>query len=292
MVNINKRNNSTTVDELGLKYSLVRGRNESLKDFRTRIDKCISNTKNNYKQFERSLGYVTPEQDFDVFLIRKVGEVSVQINVLDTRLEIYLDEKLHFLQKLETLKFLKDFKAAIEQFDFLSIEVITDQSWEYLRTSNLIQCSTKRTRLDYLAESYTSVLPDKEVLKVQDNLGIFEYDAGDGDIVATNNAYALEGNTVTKNTTREEELTYVYSDFPLVVRWCPIRSFALNSAFISDVLKETIETETVFGIQTEEEFESGELEGLELLKDFNLVSQRGAKIINKILEKQNTYWGE
>lgn len=292
MVSINKRNNSTTIDELGLKYGLVRGRTEPLEQFRARIDKCISNTKNNYKQFERSLGYVTPEQDSDIFLIKKTEEVLVEINILDTRLEIYLNEKLHFLEKLENLKFLKDFKSAIEQFSFLSIEVITDKKWEYLKTKNLIQCSTKRTRLDFVAESYTSVLPDKEIIKVQDNLGIFEYNAGDGDIVATNNAYALEENTLTKNTRREEELTYVYSDFPLIVRWCPIRSFALNSEFIDDILKETLETKTVFGIQTEEEFESGELESLEFLKDFNLLSQRGAKIINKILEKQNTYWGE
>ena len=113
-----------------------------------------------------------------------------------------------------------------------------------------------------------------------------------GDVVSTNNAYALEGNVLTKNTQREETITYTYSDFPFVVRWSPIRAFALNSQHINDILKETIETETVFGIQTEEEFESGELEGLELLNDFNLVSQQGAKIINKILAKQNTYWGE
>lgn len=292
MVNLLKRNNSTTLDEAGLKYGLVRGRNESLKDFRLRLHKCISNTKNSYKQFERSLGYITPEQDLDVFVIKKNGETPVEINILDTRLEIYYDNKLYYLQKLSELKFLKDFKAAIEQFDFLTIEIITEKEWEYLKTSHLIQSSTKRTRFNFVTQNYSSILPDKEILNVQDDLGLFEYDTGDGDTVSTNNAYALEGNTLTKNTEREESITYTYSDFPFIVRWSPIRAFALNSKFIDDILKETIETETVFGIQTEEVFESGLLEGLELLKDFNLISQHGAKIINKILEKQNTYWGE
>lgn len=292
MVDLLKRNNSTTLDEAGLKYGLVRGRNESLKDFRIRLQKCIANTKNHYKQFERSLGYVTPEQDIDVFVIKKLGELPVQIDILDTRLEIYYDSKLHYLQKLSEIKFLKDFKTIIEQFDFLSIEIVTDKEWEYLKTSHLIQSSTKRTKLNYITENYATILPDKDIVSVQDNLGIFEYNTEDGDVVATDNAYALEGNTLTKNTQRQEGVTYVYSDFPFIVRWSPIRAFALNSEFINDLLKDTIETETVFGIQTEEEFESGELEGLELLKDFNLISQRGAKIINKILEKQNTYWGE
>ena len=153
MVDLIKRNNSSTLDELGIKYGLVRGRNETLNAFKERLDKCISNTKNNYKQFERSLGYVTPEQDLNIFLIRKTEDVLVEINILDTRVEVHLEGKLHYLEKLNNLKFLKDFKEALEQFSFISIEVITDADWEYLRTNHLIQASTKRTRLDYEMET-------------------------------------------------------------------------------------------------------------------------------------------
>ena len=54
-----------------------------------------------------------------------------------------------------------------------------------------------------------------------------------------------------------------YKGFPLLLTWSPFFALSCNKEEFKNILKD----------------EDG------------LITQRGAKIINKILEKQNTYWG-
>lgn len=285
MVTLNKRKNSTSLDELALKYGMVRDKKESLSSFRDRIDKYISNIGNTYKNFERSLGYITRLQDFDVFLIEKNTSEIVDIEISDTRIKIFFAGNLYYMEKLENLKFLKDLHAVLTSIDFITCEVVTNEDWMYLKTKNLIQCNTERCRYNYLSDTQVNVLPDDNVGFAQDRLGVFNTQVFDENDVSNEKYYAIENEKVlTKYNDREEYIEYIYSDFPFVIRWSPIRSYSLNNFDIDDLLKDTVSTTETFGFLSDAT--------VEVTSDFKLLSQKGAKIINRVLEQQNTYWGE
>lgn len=286
MVNAKKRRNSTYVDEKGLKYGLVRSRNESLNSFQKRIDKAVSNISNHFNKFHRSLGYCTELQDINVFEITKTNsDEKVVIDITDTRFYIYVDDVVVYKQLLRNVKFLKDLKAELDLVSSIQVSVITDIEWEYLRTENLMQTSSLRSELNYIADEYVSALPEKDVVSVQDTIGILERSVDSEDVVIDETTYHLDGNILFRGTDENQQLMIEYLDFPLIVRWSPIRAYSLNDQYVSDLLKDRIKDNETFGVIPENHVDlSGEV--------VEILSQKGAKIINKILEKHNTYWGE
>jgi hypothetical protein len=66
------------------------------------------------------------------------------------------------------------------------------------------------------------------------------------------------------------------------MKWLPIKSCAVNDQDFDDLIKTSHRDNEVYGDQTNV-VESAPTE--------KLLSQNGSVIMNKILEKQNTYWG-
>ena len=287
MVNILKRRNSTTLDEIGLKHSLVRGRNESLEDFHKRVVKANSNLEYSKFKIERSLEYATPAQGFEVFKITKtVFEEEVIIDITETRISISVDSVEIYKAKLEDKKFLKDLKEDLDSISSINVEVITNLEWEYLKTKNLVQNSSKRTTNNFIMNGDSTILPEKDVRNVQDYIGAFSQNTFDDSLVANSSQYSLEdGNVLHKFSSRLENIFYTYQDFPMYITWSPIRSYKVNKEEFNDILKDRVKNAEAFGL-IDENTEVDNTETVEVL------SQRGAKIINKILEKHNTYWGK
>ena len=287
MVNILKKRNSTTLDEIGLKHSLVRGRNESLENFHKRIIKANSNLAHSRFKIERSFEYASPMQGFEVFKITKTNfNEEVIINITETRIEISVDSVPVYRVKLEDRKFLKDLKADLDLLTSINVEVITNNEWEYLKTKNLVQNSSKRTENNFLINGDSTILPERDVRSIQDHIGAFSQNTFDDSLVVSSSQYSLEdGNVFHKYSSRLENVFYTYQDFPLYITWSPIRSYKINAEEFEDVLKDRIKNSETFGF-IDENTEVDNTETVEVL------SQRGAKIINKILEKHNTYWGK
>lgn len=287
MVNIIKRRNSTTLDEKGLKYSLIRGRNESLEDFFSRIIKADSNKEHHKFKIERSFEYATPMQGFEVFKITKnLIEEEVLFEIRDTRITIEVNGELVYNQKLSEVKFLKDLKADLDLIPNINVEVITKKEWEYLRTKNLIQCNSQRTRIEFELEGEVNTLPNKDVRNVQDYLGYFIEDVIEEDSLVNPNQYAIvEGNVLHKHSQRLERVFYDYEDFPLYISYSPIKCYKINKDNFDDILKERLKNEEAFGLIDDDTVVDNN-------ETFEVLSQHGAKIVNKILMKHNTYWGE
>ena len=287
MVNIVKRKNSTSLDEKGLKYSLVRGIDESLKDFHTRILKANSNAEHSKYKTERSFEYATPLAGFDIFKLTKNTETEVvDISISDTRVTIFVEGQLVYKKKLEDIKFLKHFKADLDALNVFNIEIITTKEWEYLSAKNLIQNSSLRTRMKFTTPGgYNNVLPEKQIESVQDHLGYFSEDSFYDYAVVNDSQYALSDNVLFKNNPNSEDIFFEYVDFPLYIGWAPIRSYSVNGNRFNDVLNLRIKNSEAFGIIAENQ----EVDNNETVE---VLSQKGAKIINKILAKHNTYWGE
>lgn len=287
MVNILKKRNSTTLDEIGLKHSLVRGREESLEAFHKRIIKANSNLEYSKYKVERSLEYATPAQGFEVFKITKTNfEEEVLIDITETRIQVSIDSLVVYNAKLEDKKFLKDLKADLDNISSINVEVITNLEWEYLKTKNLVQNSSKRTDNNFVMNGDVTTLPEKDVRNVQDHIGAFSENTFDDSLVVNVSQYSLEdGNVLHKFSSRLESIFYTYQDFPMYITWSPIRSYKVNREEFNDILKDRIKNAEAFGL-IDENTEVDNTETVEVL------SQRGAKIINRILEKHNTYWGK
>lgn len=287
MASITKRRNSTTLDEAGLKYSLVRGKDETSSDFLSRVIKANSNLEQSRYKLERSLEYATPIQGFELFKITKTNpEENVEISVNETRITITVDAVLVYRKKLEEIKFLKNLKEDLDLITNISVEVIKEGNWEYLSAKNIVQNNSVKTRLNYSLKGVTQELPDENIEYVQDHLGLFVEKVEDESFTLTNGHYHLEeDNTLHKYSPRLESVFYKYEDFPFYITWSPIRSYKVNAEEFDDILKDRIKNSEAFGL-IDENTEVDNIETVEVL------SQRGAKIVNKILEKHNTYWGK
>lgn len=287
MVKIIKKRNSTTLDEKGLKYSIVRGRNESLEDFHLRILKADSNKEYSKYKVERSFEYCTPLQGFEIFKITKNNFNEEVIFVIgETRIKVEVEGELLYNQKLSEVKFLKDLKADLDLIPNINIEVITNKNWEYLKSSNLVQASSQRTRLLFEVEGNVNTLPEKNITNVQDHLGFFIEDVVEEDSVVNSNQYAIEnGNVLHKYSSRLENIFYDYQDFPLYITYSPIRSYKINNEEFNDILKDRVKNNEAFGLINENT-------AVDNNETFEVLSQRGAKIVNQMLEKHNTYWGK
>jgi hypothetical protein len=287
MVNILKKNNSTALDDKGLKYSLVRGSNEPLEDFHKRILKANSNLEHEKFKIETSLTYATPLKGFDIFKIDVLNENEiVDIAISDTRIQISVEGELKYKKKLSEIKFLKHLKTDLDALGIFTIDVVTSEDWEYLSASNLLQNSSMRTRLRFkTSNGYTAPLPEKNVESVQDHLGYFVEDVFYDYAITNESHYALENNVLFKSKQINEDVFYSYLNFPLFVSWSPIKSYSINKETFNDILNKRIKNNEVFGIiETNPEVDNNET--------VEVLSQKGAKIINKILTKHNSYWGE
>ena len=188
-------------------------------------------------------------------------------------------------QKLENVKFLIDLKSELDQLNEIAVEVITTKEWQYLKTINILPGSNLRLRTDYSTSGNTSILPEEEVLSIQDSRYLFERNVDSDDLIIDHTTFYLNDNSLIKPSESKETIFIEYVDFPFIIRWCPIKSYTLSGKDREDLLKDRIKNSEQFCVIVETP------SGLDN-ETVEILSQKGANIIKKVLEKQNTYWGE
>lgn len=265
MIKAKRNRNSTALDEIALKYGLVRETNETIDNFFKRTLKaCLQISVQEKDSFYKSLGYLTSLQDKDVFLInRKENLNNLNIEITSSELIIYEVEEVLYKKLLRELKYLRDFKTLLEEY--FIVEVLDDtDSWELLKTENLMPQDSRRNYLKYETDNYQSLLPKDKITEIKDFQGELVSETTEIELINDSSFYIQEDELFIKGSRGYGEVTFSYDDFPLKLKWLPIKAIALNDLSFENISKD----------------ETGNL------------TQKGAKIFNKVLEKQNTYWGK
>jgi hypothetical protein len=265
MIKAKRNRNSTALDEIALKYGLVRETNETIDNFFKRTLKaCLQISVQEKDSFYKSLGYLTSLQDKDVFLInRKENLNNLNIEITSSELIIYEVEEVLYKKLLRELKYLRDFKTILEEY--FIVEVLDDtDSWELLKTENLMPQDSRRNYLKYETDNYQSLLPKDKITEIKDFQGELVSETTEIELINDSSFYIQEDELFIKGSRGYGEVTFSYDDFPFKLKWLPIKAIALNDLSFENISKD----------------ETGNL------------TQKGAKIFNKVLEKQNTYWGK
>lgn len=262
-----KYRNSTSLDEVGVEYKLLRGENEKLNDYYKRIYKCVlENYKYHKNSFYNSLGYVTELQEKIICKIKPIEtEIFLLPNIIiDDASLIVLEGSQEILNiSLKEKKFLIDLFEELNNLNLFEIEML-ENNYQYLKSENLIPCNAYRAINNALSDDYVTRLPKKYINSVTDFNGNFLYNKNDAEYILNENSYVLEENILTKYNRGEERLHIEYYDYPLVIKWSPIKSYEIYKDSFNKITHDS----------------NGNL------------TQDGAKIYNMVLKKQNTYWGE
>lgn len=265
MIKANRVRNSTSLDEAALKYGLIRESNESVDDFFKRTLKACSFISVKEKDsFYKSLGYLTKLQDKDIFLINKLDTASkVRLVITTTELKIYDEDVEVFSKLLSDIKYLRNFKEELEALDAFEVDLLED-NWELLRAENLMPVDSSRHYLTYETDNYQSLLPESDIEEIKDYNGRLTFQTTNVELINGPEFYLQEEELFIKGSRGYDQIAFSYQDFPLKIKWLPIKAIPLNEDSFENIAKD----------------QAGNL------------TQKGAKIYNKILEKQNTYWGK
>lgn len=288
MIKANKIRNSTVIDESGFSTGIIRQKHESLTDFKNRIYKNIKNiTDTDYNSFDKSLGCVTTLKDIDLFEVDLVDKtLDLKIEIKNNRLKFYLNDIIFHNEKLTDLKFNIKIKETFEKYpQYFSISKVHTSEWQYLKAENLMHFTTERTYLRHQATGNLNILPKEHVKSVSDYNGFFDINTSTDELVVTVNQYHLNENILYKSRQDNEFVYFKYMDFPFKVKWLPIKVTRINNDNIDDLFYDYKIDNEIYG-----EITDGNI--VENYESDKLLSQRGSRIFNRILEKQNTYWGE
>ena len=281
---LEKIRNSTWIDEVGFAYGTSRELNESLNQYRHRVVCLMKGTlKKEKDSFYKSLGYITSMRDIDIFrIVKKDPEESIDIEISSNRIHIYRNETLFYTNRFENIKFLKDLYDVLITFDFLEVEVLEEgESWWYKKTENLMPASSKRQKIRVDLNTQSKKISEKYIKSIKDLNGDFLNEVSEEQVVSPHN-YSISNGVLHKYKLGEEPVTYSYENFPFILKWLPIKACPVTDVDFDDLLKTSFyDNETYGEINNSEEKETEKL-----------LSQKGSVIINKILAKQNTYWGE
>ena len=286
MIKAEKRRNNTQIDELGFLYGISRDLHEDIDSFRHRLFKCIKGTPVTEKDsFYESLGYITNMQNRNILEISLVEDIECKIEITSSKINIYKEGSLFYSNTLQNIKFFKNLKELLErsEFSFLSIKVLQEgDSWEYLKVENLKPSNTDRNYLNLRVISNAQILPKEIVTEVKDFNGLMTNSMNGEELVSIESNYAIEENNIFhKYRYAPENISFNYVDFPFVLTYMPIKACTVNEKDFEYLLKETNVDYEIYGFAPSQEKETE-----------RFISQEGSVIINKILEKQNTYWGE
>tara|TARA_E500000331_G_scaffold357216_1_gene418085 strand:- start:1090 stop:1875 length:786 start_codon:yes stop_codon:yes gene_type:complete len=243
------------IDRYGSRVSILRKESENLSEYNDRIIKGYKNLfEHDQESFWRSLEYITSKQSKLICeLTFDVENLSnCSISINSEKITIYNGEDPTEIN-LNEKKFMHEVLAELESIDNLSITELFETNNNSWKTLISENLVPRNSEKIY----YNFLLDSVETKPPRNNIvSIISDDEN-------NISYNSTENTIINNTNKTKEVSIVYQDFPIRLSWVPFKVLECNS----------------------EEFNN-------VIKDSNgILTQEGAKIVNKILKKQNTYWG-
>jgi hypothetical protein len=288
-----KKLNQTSVDQLGYMQSLSRGKNESLIDFQARVSKSTIEVNEKDKRFfERSLGYITPLQDENIFEIKLLNPQLFipRIQLSSNNVYVWKNSSIiqhDFVKKFEEIKFLTDFKGWLESLKYndndymFEVKIISERDdWEYLYTKNIMKFDTYCYREKYEIKNLLNVeLPENHITNINSNnsnIELKDVNSYDNLNLQDNTKYSLEDGKVFFRSLSDgyDYISYNYSNFPLIVKWLPFEYFAYNDKDFNQIALD----KCLYENNQEEEHKK--------------LNQTGAYYYNQLLRIHNNYWSK
>ena len=262
MATINSRNiNLTTpLDEYAAEIFINRKEGESLENFEERVRLGYENLyRSGYEAFEASLDYITTERTREIFEIEILE--NEEYDIADC--EIESNEYGLFMvlgnQNFEYLyneyKFIYSLDLALKDNNLISVNYGKDfEKSKYEKCSHIMPSSTSKKYLNFISSERIIVLPVKNAIRILDML----------DMSSLISFYG-EGNEKAYNPEEERlKMLIEYVEPKIKLKWNQFKVLECKSEKFKEMIKD----------------ENGFLTG------------EGAKLINEILKKQNTYWGK
>lgn len=271
---MSKINNRTPVDNLGEKLNLYRESNESIEDFQDRVYIALSSLKKHKYCFRDSLDYITSSRSKKMFLVNKPeGNNYPHLNFDGVFLTID-NERIH----ISEFKFVRDFIDKLKSKRFTIDFLMDENDIKFLKSSNILPFDTERMRINKVKLNTNSVsLNENNIRNIHDNRGDYTQDSGAAFVLTDPlEGWYLEGSELKTENKTEDNISYNYSDYPLLISWSEFRYYTLNNDSFDYRIK-NLDYVYKSDEQTEEPY---------------LLKQEGAKLLNKIYKLSNTYWGK
>ena len=273
-----KFNNRTTIDASGSRLGLYREPEEDIESFRSRVLKALEKEfEYNKYSFRDSLDYITSNRSKALFTLNVVD--GNYIDVSFDGIELLVGENSFLIKEF---KFVKDFVVKLRE-NGLSVDYLGDSNEKlYLKSSNILPFSTKRQRLNFKTEKSEQVfVNDSNVSEVYDDLG--RYSSSDNESEVFNNGNTKEewyvkdkeDGYILKESQNEDYISYQYSDFPIVIEWNQFRYYSPSDSTFDYRIKDNVK------VLKEDAKETP-----------YILTQEGAKLLNKLYKISNTYWGK
>lgn len=278
---INKILNRTPLDEIGSKFTLERGKKESLNDYRDRVYTAMQNIYREDKYFyENSFDYITEYRGKNIFLIEpKDGTIFPRILITCAKIYVstqFNSDNYEHQVEIKDIKFLIDLKEWLESLNLFNVKVLQENDdWKYLYTKNLMQIDSLRSKYKFQLTNAATQLPEQLVIDLISNDGIVKEFIG-GDDIAINDPsqYVItEDDVLIKYNETNTTVNYEYMNYPLTLKWLPFSYVYINDEDLDYLVLDKCK----YDDNTDKN---------------KILNQYGAKLYNKILQKHNTYWGE
>jgi len=248
-----RNNNPVSIDKIGAYVNLLRKQDEPIVSYRQRVMRAYKDLYElDNESFWRSLGYLTDRQEKPICLIDVTLQDKKNCNISITNEAIKVD-----IEGTETIVNFVSSKFLIDLVQ--SLEAIEGLSVTMLQEDDSWKfLYSKNLIKQNTARLHLNVFVDN-ILNETPRTNVLDFTFWNSD------EEAYPDDSGINRQEKSGKLGFIeYKDFPILATWTPFVAVPCN-----------------------------ELEFQNLIKDTNgILTQKGAKIINKILEKQNTYWGE
>ena len=269
-------NNRTPIDNLGEKLNLYRESNESIEDFQDRVYIALSSLKKHKYCFRDSLDYITSSRSKKMFLINKPTTNTYPHLSFDGVFLNVDGESTH----IDEFKFVRDFIDKLISKGLTVKYIMEEDDIKFLKSSNILPFDTERMRINKVKLNTNLVsLNENNIRNIHDTRGDYSpSDNGTSAFVMNDplEGWHLEGSNLTTENNTEDDISYNYSDYPLLISWSEFRYYTLNNDSFDYRIK-NLDYVHKSNEQTEEPY---------------LLKQEGAKLLNKIYKLSNTYWGK
>lgn len=278
---INKILNRTPLDEIGSKFTLERGKKESLNDYRDRIYTAMQNIyREDRYYYEKTFDYITEHRGKNIFFIEpKIDTLFPRILITCAKVYVsvqFNSDSFEHQIEIKDIKFLIDFKEWLESLNLFNIKVLQDNDdWKYLYTKNLMQIDSLRSKHKFELTNAATKIPEPLILDLISNDGVVKEFIGGDDIgINDPSQYVItEDNVLIKYNETNNSVNYEYMNYPLTLKWLPF-----SYAYIND-------EDLDYLVLDKCKYDDNNYKN-------KILNQYGAKLYNKILQKHNTYWGE
>lgn len=280
------------LDEVGLNASIVRLKDESLDDYRRRVnlqvkdrptpvaESVLSTANRTVGLFEKNLLKITLVEDSEGIPVAPDPRIEIRA----TSIRVWSDwsgganapELDNKIGLREGAFFMKDLLPLLSGLPFLDVEVL-DEYEQYLKTSNLKICSTDEvagpillssSRLNKIWTGKFSAAYFSDITRYAREVESIEAMTEEGDYYIN-----YERGYIYSFSPGGGDVSVDYSEFPFYLKWQPVKAIEVNDETLIELTRDYL---------IDDDGKSKRL----------LLNSYGASIANKILKQSPINWGE